>query len=51
MWYSLLVESVYVSLSDAFQDHCGLKQGDAPSPLLYNFALEYAVRRVHKKAE
>jgi retron-type reverse transcriptase len=25
----------------------GLKQGDALSPLLVNFALEYAVRRVH----
>ena len=24
----------------------GLKQGDALSPLLFNFALEYAVRRV-----
>ena len=24
----------------------GLKQGDALSPLLFNFALEYAIRRV-----
>jgi hypothetical protein len=24
----------------------GLKQGDAPSPLLFNFALEYAIKRV-----
>jgi len=24
----------------------GLKQGDALSPLLYNFALQYAIRRV-----
>jgi hypothetical protein len=24
----------------------GLKQGDAVSPLLFNFALEYAIRRV-----
>ena len=24
----------------------GLKQGDASSPLLFNFALEYAIRRV-----
>ena len=27
--------------SDAF--HCGRKQGDALSPLLFNFALEYAI--------
>ena len=32
-------------LSDAFPIDCGLKQGDALSPLLYNFALEYAIRR------
>ncbi|KAJ4447804.1 hypothetical protein ANN_09812 [Periplaneta americana] len=31
-------------LSDAFPIHCGLKQGDALSPL--NFALEYAIRKV-----
>jgi hypothetical protein len=24
----------------------GLKQGDAPSPLLFNFALEHAIKRV-----
>ncbi|KAJ4432819.1 hypothetical protein ANN_21458 [Periplaneta americana] len=33
-------------LSDAFPIHCGLKQGDALSPLLFNFALEYAIREV-----
>ncbi|KAJ4449060.1 hypothetical protein ANN_00455 [Periplaneta americana] len=33
-------------LSDAFPIHCGLKQGDALSPLLFNFALQYAIRKV-----
>ncbi|KAJ4437649.1 hypothetical protein ANN_17794 [Periplaneta americana] len=33
-------------LSDAFPIHCGLKQGDALSPSLFNFALEYAIRKL-----
>jgi hypothetical protein len=33
-------------LSDSFPIQNGLKQGDALSPLLYNFALEYAIRKV-----
>ncbi|KAJ4444402.1 hypothetical protein ANN_06194 [Periplaneta americana] len=33
-------------LSDAFPIHCGLKQRDALSPLLFNFPLEYAIRKV-----
>ena len=31
---------------DMFPIRNGLKQGDALSPLLFNFALEYAIRRV-----
>jgi len=33
-------------VSDRFPITNGLKQGDALSPLLFNFALEYAIRRV-----
>ena len=34
------------NLSDTFPARNGLKQGDALSPLLFNFALGYAIRRV-----
>jgi len=34
------------NLSDMFPIRNDLKQGDALSPLLFNFALEYAIRRV-----
>jgi len=34
------------NLSEMFHIGNGLKQGDALSPLLFNFALEYAIRRV-----
>jgi sorting nexin-29 len=35
-------------LSHSFPIQNGLKQGDAISPLLFNFALEYAIRKVHE---
>jgi retron-type reverse transcriptase len=35
-------------LSDTFPVQNGLKQGDTLSPLLFNFALEYAIRKVRE---
>jgi len=37
---------VGMNVSDRFPIRNGLKKGDAPSPMLLNFALEYAIRRV-----
>jgi hypothetical protein len=36
------------NLSESFPIQNGLKQGDALSQLLFNFALEYAIKKVHE---
>jgi hypothetical protein len=45
-----MYSTVYIGkhLSDNFLIQNGLKQGDALSPLVFNFALEYAIRKVQE---
>jgi hypothetical protein len=39
------------NISDKFTVQNGLKQGDALSPLLFNFGLDYAIRRVQEEGQ
>jgi hypothetical protein len=45
--YSKVRISKYLSGNFPIQN--GLKQGDALSPMLFNFVLEYAIRKVQEK--
>jgi hypothetical protein len=50
MFLSEMYSKVYIGkhLSDNFPVQNGLKQGDALLPLLFNFTLEYSIRRSRK---
>jgi hypothetical protein len=46
--YNKVRTGKYEYLSDSFPIQNGLKQGDALSPLLFNFTLEHAIRKVQE---
>jgi hypothetical protein len=44
----MLFQIHFKNITDQVSMQNGLKEGDALSPLLFNFALEYAVRKVRE---
>ena len=51
VWMKCVVQSRKANMSDIFPIKNGLKQWDALSPLLLNFALEYAIRKIKVKQD
>jgi hypothetical protein len=51
MWLNETYIKVHIGkhLSDSFLVQNALKQADALSPLIFNFGLEYAIRKVQEK--
>jgi hypothetical protein len=53
MYLNEIYSKVHIGkhLSDSFPIRNGLNQGDALSPLLFNFALKYTIRKVWENQE
>ena len=45
----IIIIIIIILINNTNRSMSGYKQGDALTPLLFNFALEYAIRRVQLK--